>query len=338
MITTYHVVVGAILTAVVSFNKIVLKASSRYYIYSIVWLFVAIFVGLRFEVGGDWSSYLRKFQNSQSENLTNVILINKDIGYALLIFFAHKINVGIWFPNLICALLFVMGYKKLNLTSSQPGLFLFICFPYIITIVAMGYSRQSAAIGCGILALTYFYEKKFTRFVFFYLLAISFHKFAFVLGVFTLPVKLLIPITLLTTFAVGPLLKIPILNIYLMSDYANASEGAEVRATITLIAGLYFLFFLRNKNLVYKDLMLKTSVLSIILFIISFHFGTAADRIGLYFAYLQPLALSEFNSQYSKTLNSALFICIIISYLALFVIWFEVSENVHTWTPYQFYL
>jgi hypothetical protein len=338
MITTYHLIVSIILTAGVVFNGISLRARSKNWIYSILWICVAIFIGLRFEVGGDWSNYLRKFDKSQGESLAIITLINKDIGYSLIIFLAHKFNVGIWLPNLVCALLFVSGFRKLNLTSSQPLLFLFICLPYIIIIIGMGYTRQSAAIGCGILALTYFYERKFYRSLFYYLLAISFHKFAAIIIIIVLPYSLLLLGVVIFALFFQKVSESVLFANYILSDYVDAAKGAELRATITLVAGIYALCFCKHMPHIYKDLLIKTSYLSFVLFVLSFHFETAIDRIGLYFIYLQPLALSEFNVKNKKILNSALFLCIMLSYFALLLIWFAISDNVHTWVPYRFYI
>ena len=338
MITAYHFVMSCIVTGAVAFNTISLRARSKNYVLGIIWLFVAIFVGLRFEVGGDWHNYLRKFDSSRGENLFHTILINKDIGYALLVFFANKINAGIWLPNLICAVLFVIGFRKLNLTSSQPALFLLICFPYIITIVAMGYTRQSAAIGCAILALTNFYDKQFYRSMFFYLLAISFHKFAVIIVTVIVPLSILLFVVLVFVLLLEKLSQYAFFYNYLFSDYVDAAKGAELRATITLIAGLYLLYICRNTKHKYKKLMINTSYLSAILFVLSFYYETAVDRIGLYFLYLQPMALSEFNPKNGRILNSALYVCIVLCYFALLIIWFAVSDNVHTWAPYRFYI
>ena len=303
------------------------------------WTAVVVLVGFRYEVGGDWFNYLRKFDYSQGKDFVTVWHINKDIGYAATVYLANLLDVGLWFPNLICAFFFSIGLFKLNLRSSNSAIFFFVCLPYLIFIVAMGYTRQSAALGLVILAATSYFENKKINAFFYFLLAVSFHKFAFFTLILVIPpfITIIGACTLMGLLSFSSIPVITTINIYLFSDYKDAAQGANVRAAMSAIAGVYYLYQRKNLDRPCDRLFTKVSYYVIFLYFLSFFFETASDRFGLYFMFIQPVAFSEFNFRATGPLRTTVYTVFVLMYFLVVLVWFSFSENAGNWLPYQTY-
>ena len=109
-------------------------------------LAVALMIGFRYQVGGDWGAYLEIFRWSASASLEEAVTYG-DPAYTLLNWVTQKLGYDIWLVNLVCGLIFAWGLVKFARTLSNPWLAMVIAVPYLIIVVAMGYSRQGVAIG-----------------------------------------------------------------------------------------------------------------------------------------------------------------------------------------------
>ena len=72
----------------------------------------------------------------------------------LLNWFAGQNELGIWFVNTICGGIFSYGLIAFARSQPRPWLALAVAVPYLIIVVAMGYTRQAAAIGFVMLGLS----------------------------------------------------------------------------------------------------------------------------------------------------------------------------------------
>jgi hypothetical protein len=147
--------------------------------YGVTFFMLTIFVGFRYEVGDDWDAYLYHYNNFYEEGFWNW-----DIGYNFLQLISHKLSLGIYGVNVLCAILFLYGFFKFIKTFNvKLSYALLISFPYLILVVVNGYSRQGVAVGLGMAMISFFYEHKLFKSIFFYILVILFHKSALILGV-----------------------------------------------------------------------------------------------------------------------------------------------------------
>lgn len=105
-----------------------------------------VVIGLRFEVGADWWTYLVIFADARQFDLLGT-LQQSDPGYQLLNWAAISAGTGIWLVNLIGAAIFGWGLYRLCSVQPSPWLAFAIAVPYMILVVAMGYTRQSIALG-----------------------------------------------------------------------------------------------------------------------------------------------------------------------------------------------
>ena len=88
-----------------------------------------------------------------------------DPGYAALNWMAIKLGIGISFVNVICAALFMGGVARFAWHQPNPALAIVVAVPYLIIVVAMGYTRQAAAIGIICYAIADASERRLVRLI-----------------------------------------------------------------------------------------------------------------------------------------------------------------------------
>ena len=138
---------------------------------------LTIVIGLRREVGGDWYKYLAIFERLQNVDFERALQVS-DPGYTILNMMAGFFGLGVWAVNLACAAIFTFGLLKLCRDQPNPVLAVVIGIPYLVIVVAMGYTRQGAALGFVMLALFYYFRGWIGRMALALALAAAFHKSA----------------------------------------------------------------------------------------------------------------------------------------------------------------
>ena len=132
----------------------------KIFLYSLLIILLSIFIGLRHEVGGDWNNYKLSYSYIIDQNLFDFLNSKRninEIGFKFLIFISSKISLDYCFhiANLICAVIFVTSFIFFISNFPYRSILFFFSIPYLIIIVSMGYTRQSAAIGFLFLSLLY---------------------------------------------------------------------------------------------------------------------------------------------------------------------------------------
>ena len=155
-----------------------LRFNQRRVLYLIA-LVYSVLIGFRYEVGGDWNAYLEMLNMAGNYGFWDYLNLN-DKGYMLLNWMAYHYGGGIYLVNFICALLFMYGLVRFVKLEPNPLLALLVAVPYLVVVVAMGYTRQSVAIGFVFLALSFYYERRLFWVVLSLTLATFFHKTAIV--------------------------------------------------------------------------------------------------------------------------------------------------------------
>ena len=90
-------------------------------------------------------------------------------------------GVGIYGVNVVCAMIFTTGLLIFCRTLPYPELAIAAATPYLIIVVAMGYTRQSAALGFEMLGFVALGRKSMVWFVIWAMLGGTFHRSAVVL-------------------------------------------------------------------------------------------------------------------------------------------------------------
>ena len=109
-------------------------------------LATAILIGLRFKVGADWIPYEYIFADAKHETMGSLPAI-ADPGYYFLNIIIQRFGGELWVSNLVCGLIFAWGLMRLCEAQERSWLAAVVAVPYLVIVVAMGYTRQSVASG-----------------------------------------------------------------------------------------------------------------------------------------------------------------------------------------------
>jgi hypothetical protein len=309
---------------------------------------LTLIIGLRFEVGVDWPTYLELLAYAEGANWYDTGQ-SKDLAYGVLNWVAVANDSGIWLVNLVCAIVFVSGFFGFCRKLPNPWLALAVGIPYIVIVMGMSYTRQSAAFGFELLALVALQDARIRRFVILIIMASMFHKSALIL----LPIGALIRARnrFWVAFWIGAALVLSFIAFVaesyegLMQGYVEAemaSGGAVIRVAMNAVAAAIFLAM--RKSLGLQPLQLKIwTWISIIalLFIPAFVLSpssTAVDRLALYFMPIQLLVFSHLPSAVRQwNLRRVAILFLVIGYALTMFVWFKYSQYNYAWLPYKFY-
>ena len=307
---------------------------------------VALAIGLRYEVGGDWETYKFLFSFVGYADLGRTLAIG-DPGYQAINWLIQRIGLEIWGVNLICGSIFTWGLYRFARTQPDPWLVFVVAIPYLIVVVAMGYSRQAVAIGiilAGLAALER--GANVFRFAIYVAAAALFHRTAVVV----LPLVVLAGRRnkLVNAFA-GLAACILFYDLFLadsvegfVQNYVEAeysSQGALIRVVMNLVpAGLFFAFrrnllFSPASESLWRYFALAALLMPILLVVLPS--STAVDRLALYLIPLQVAVLPRVKYLFrGKILGK--FLVIFYSALVLFV-WLNFAVHADHWLPYRIY-
>jgi hypothetical protein len=324
-----------------------IKASGvlRTYVWSSVAFIMVAIIGLRHEVGADWETYLLHQYLISEISVIEAIGFG-DPGYYVIGWLSEQLGAGVYGTNVVCGLILIVGIIRFIMQHPYPWVGMFISVPYLIIVVGMGYTRQSAALGFVLIALTEFQNERTRRYVLWIFVAVLFHKTAAVM----LPIAGLIASkNRKTTFLwVGILTGFAGLQIisqnfdYLLSNYVEtnrSSDGAAIRIAMNIIPALIF-FVVRNQMGLSdhsKKLWFWMSAMACACLAIMPVSSTVADRLALYFIPVQLLVFSRvfICTSYSQ-LRAILVLVVMIFYALIQFVWFTRATHAYSWLPYQF--
>lgn len=315
----------------------------------VVFVLLVLMVGLRHEVGGDWLTYIDHIQSASYVTLLGA-LSQGDPAYSLLNWLAAKSGLGPYFVNTVCAAIFSWGLVVFCRAQPRPWLALVVSIPYLVTVVAMGYTRQGVAIGLAMLALVALSERKLLRFVVFVALAATFHKSAVIL----MPLAVLAGSRqrLWTVFWVG--LASALFYVLLLQESVDAlqsgyidaqyqSQGAALRLAMNAVPAVLFLW-LRRRFVMPKDertfwVWMSLAALGFVALLVVSPSSTAVDRVALYWIPLQLFVLSRLPDVLGRhNGKNAFWVRAVVAYsAAVLFVWLFFAQTAFAWLPYQFY-
>lgn len=316
----------------------------------IIGIALTLFVGFRHEVGGDWLNYTLIKEKAVGLSLAEV-LVSHDPGYSLVNWYFSDYEWGIYFINFLMAAIFSFGLVKFCNSQPRPYLALSIAIPYLVIVVAMGYTRQSAAIGLLFLGLISLERGKLTEF-FWWIAGSSIFHFSSIFMIFLAPsvegktlvsriVRLLAILT--SGIALIYIFIIPRMNQmlvgYVLDEYQ--AEGAFIRVLMNLVPGIIFCLWqdrfrlAQQQNAVWR-LMAYASIACAAALIAFPNNTTAVDRISLFLIPLQIFVgsripdTSVLGLKPRNLLASVVIVCILVQ-----LVWLNFAVNAGSWLPYN---
>jgi hypothetical protein len=306
-------------------------------------------IGLRHEVGGDWVQYIEML-DSYTDTTTEDKFGFQDPAFVLFNKLATWSGAGVYLLNLLSAIFFSWGLVVFCREQPRPWLALVVAVPYLIIVVAMGYTRQGVAIGIAMAAMVAVGQGNTFRFILWIALAALFHKSAIIL----IPMAILAStkrriLTLIWVTVAGLILYALLLQEaasflvfgYLESQYQ--SSGAAVRIAMNAVPGALFLllrkrFQLSPEQRSFWTWMAWSALLFVPLLIVS-PSSTAVDRVALYWIPLQLFVLSRLpNALGQKNGKNVVLVYVVVAYsAAVQFVWLVLADTAFAWLPYQFY-
>jgi EpsG family len=309
---------------------------------------LALLIGFRYKVGGDWATYERHYVDMIGASLPEV-LEKPDPGYFFINWLSSQFDGGIYTVNLICGALFSWGLVAFCRAQPRPWLAIAVAMPYMVTVVAMGYSRQGVALGLTMLGLAGLARGNVRYFIVSVALAATFHKSAVVL----------IPLAVLATprsrVWTGIWVGISAFVLYyfllassvevLVTGYIDAqyeSEGAAIRIAMNVLPAVLLLSLRRRFAWppAERNLWVMVSVLALasVLWLLVSASSTAVDRLALYLIPLQLYVFSRLPDLLSGATKRRFWVLAAVAYYSLVLfVWLNFATNALYWLPFRFY-
>ena len=313
-------------------------------------LFLTLLIGLREQVGGDWGNYLPSVERALGLPFGEIFLEDES-GYGLLNWIGANWGGGVYLVNTVCSLVFSIGLLLFCSAQPRPWLALTLAFPYLVVVVAMGYSRQGVAIGLEMLALLALQRDRLLQFLVWIALAATFHRTVLVLLILpastisgSLRFSQLIRLLLLIGAAYGLYSAViaPDLDYY-VQGYIEAeyqSQGALIRVVLCLLPALVFLpnrrhFLLSPET---QRIWSLISLLAIVAAIglVTVASSTAIDRLALYLIPLQLFVGSRLPETGLFGIPPDLWTRLLVFFsLAVLMAWLLFATHSQYWLPYR---
>ena len=309
-------------------------------------ILIILMIGLRYEVGGDWIPYLDIFSEARFIPFEDLLLTRADVGFELLNKIVIWLGLDIWAVNLVCAIIFPWGLFRFCFRLPNPWLALAAAAPYLIIVVGMGYTRQGVAIALAMVGMTAISERSFLRFIFWTLLAATFHKSAVILipivGMAYAHNRLLVVGSAVLFTLLGYYLFVANLIGTMVVNYADyESQGAGVRLAMNAVPAALFLLFRNRFPLTpsERSMWRNFAILALVSAGLVFWLQstTALDRLGLYLIPLQLFVFSWLPSIFSENGQpdrKLAFLVIAYSAVVLYV-WINYASHAEFWLPYK---
>jgi hypothetical protein len=146
------------------------------FILFLVYVFLILFIGWRYEVGCDWNGYLLNYEAAANLSFVEVsIFQGREPLFGFIIFLVRYLNLNYEWLNIIAAMIFFSGLSFFIKYQKNPVLYLALSFPILLIHMPMSGIRQACAIGMEFIAISYFLKGKFSKYLLFIILGTMFH-------------------------------------------------------------------------------------------------------------------------------------------------------------------
>ena len=309
---------------------------------------LTVFIGLRFRVGTDWFNYFAIQQAVHAAPGWTFLLVTEP-AYALLNRWAGAREVDIVPVNLACAAIFVSGFVRYCRNQPYPAHGLAVGVAYVGVVVAMGYTRQSAAMGLLFWGLVDLARGRTLVFLVFVAAATLFHKSAIVMAplIFFGPRRISAWwLLLLLPVAAGAIIGFMIDQIQGKVAYYTAgvlkSEGAPLRVAMNAVPAAILLATRRGQARLWPHdigILVAMSWLALGSVPLVFLFSTFADRIALYLVVLQLAIYGRLAVLLAGRWRAAVYVGSLAIYGLVLAVWLSSSYYAQCcWLPYRWAL
>lgn len=298
-------------------------------------------------IGGDLGNYMVHFYDTKGLPFNEAMQVfsRGDPGYQLINWLFSDIPWGFFWTNTLWGAIFTFGLIKFSRDQINPWISFSVAVPYLVIVVAMGYLRQSVAIGLFLMAIPYLRQGKMKTYIFWVLVAATIHKTAILmlpLGFFIYGKKKFLRILMLIPIMYGGWdLFIAEQQDHLWKNYVEVqmqSQGAMIRVMMNLIPAILLLIYRKEWKRDFNDYafwfwIALGSLVSVGLVSAA---STAIDRISLYFIPLQLVVFARLPYLARRQIYPQLTkIVIVLGYMFVLYVWLNFSFHSYMWYPYE---
>ena len=306
--------------------------------------FLIILIGLRHHVGGDWYTYLEGL-GLESDIQWSELFIMRDPFYTLISWISIELDASIYGVNLICAIIFTGGLINLSRAQPYPWVAILVAIPYLVIVVAMGYTRQAAAIGFLMYAFGHLANGRVVGYLALVLLAGLLHKTAFIFAGLVLfrpgsgKLKGVLGIGLLF-WLIGLSYLLEQADTFLLHYVVQTMEsgGGQIRVLMNLLPALIFFAYWKKWGQIFEDRWLWGffALLAIACVPTVSVASTAVDRMALYLIPLQLVVWARFPVLVQGRISRKFaFIMIAVYYATVQFMYLTYGTFVAAWLPYD---
>jgi len=312
--------------------------------WSIYGLSLIILIGLRHQVGGDWVNYLEGLELESAIEWSD-LFSKRDPGYTLISWFSIGLGASVYGINLTCSIIFVVGLLNFSRTQPYPWIAILVATPYLVIMVAMGYTRQAAALGFLMYSFKHLMQGRVVSYLTLVLFAGMMHKTAFVFAALLLfrpgsgKLKGILGIGLIVGL-IGAAYFVEQAETFVLNyvTYSMESGGAVIRILMNVLPALLLFWSWKKWKLLFADYWLwgLFAILSLACLPIVSLASTAVDRMSLYLIPLQLVVWARFPLVVQGSISRTLaFIMIALYYAAVQFTYLNYGSYVSAWLPYD---
>jgi hypothetical protein len=312
-------------------------------------IFVALllFIGLRREVGGDWDDYLVIFDRAHRYDIVHALAMN-DAGYMMLARVAAALGLGAAGVNAIIAAIFAGGLMAFCARRPSPPVALLVAIPVLVTIGAMGFTRQAAGAGLIMAGLAAWRPERRWPAIALFVAAPLFHWSAVIGLVLAAALQLRWPKSpwapILFGFAVGAVAVLALTidpHLSKRLSHLHSSGGAMLRMAPSAAALVLHLLLRKRVRLSREEEAVAAVWCGLTAFLLPLLlvFPTIADRFNLYLVIFQmTVASNVVGLAQGWSRRAALAAAVSTPFMLLFAGWLTLSPYRACWMPYRTYL
>jgi hypothetical protein len=307
---------------------------------------LALFVGLRWEIGPDWPAYWGLYRYLSDRSVQEV-LEKSDPGFRILIMVLQSQHAPFWVLNLICASIFSFGLTRFCTALPNPWIGVLVAVPYLVIVIAMSALRQTTAIGFVLLALRGMGVKPLWQTLFWVLIASLFHASAFIVAVLIAlsysRSRIQAAFLLIASVIPAYYVLFSTFDEYLKryGQHRIDSGGVAFRLAMNAVPAIIFLlskrkaFAPQGEEAFWRNLSwLSLALIPALAYVKS---TTSIDRLSLYAVPLQILVLSGIPGQFSTSQATRIYpVMLIVAYCATtLLVYFALGTHARYYLPYE---
>jgi hypothetical protein len=312
----------------------------------IAWLVITLMIGLRWEIGPDWFSYVNWWHRAGTVSLAS--LLNRsgaDPGFYAFLWVFHRVVDQFWIFSLLMAGIFAAGLVAFARTQTNPWLAIAVAVPYLVVVIGMSGVRQATAIAFVFLALCGFLRQQARKFVGWMLLAASCHASA----IFVLPLaglsfarnRFQAFMLLLITAIVAYYLVRETFGLYSERYFSRTmqSSGTLFRIVMSVIPAVIYVTLNKHfpepphERSLWRNFSIAAFLTLPLYFLVPS--STALDRLILYLFPLQIHVLSELRSIRGGRAGYVVTLSVLVYLAAQLFIFLTYGTNNDPYLPYR---